>query len=108
LAALQIEEANRRAQNGIQSALESIGDTIMELRDAHSNNSEASSRLVNDLQESLLNSFYRLGLTDHQEKFLQDMVGDFMARMALLLNRGAETQEALQRLSTRLGELRSF
>lgn len=107
LAALQIEEANHRAQNGIQSALESIGDTIMELHDASSRNSDASSRLVNDLQETLLNSFYRLGLTDHQEKFLQDMVGDFMTRMAMLLNHGAETQETLQRLSSRLGELRS-
>ena len=108
LSALQIEENNRRAQGGIQSALESIGDTIMELHDTNTRNSEASSRLVNDLQETLLNSFYRLGLTDHQEKFLQDMVGDFMARMALLLDRGAETQQTLQRLSARLGELRNL
>ena len=108
LSALQIAENNRRAQSGIQSALESIGDTIMELHDSNTHNSEASSSLVNELQETLLNSFYRLGLTDHQEKFLQDMVGDFMARMALLLNRGAETQQTLQRLSARLGELRNL
>ena len=108
LKALQVEEANRRAQGGILAALESVGDTIMELRDAHQNNSAASSKLVVDLQETLLNSFYRLGLTDNQEKFLQNMVGDFMTRMADLLNRGAETQETLQRLNKRLGELRSL
>jgi CheY-like chemotaxis protein len=108
LKALQVEEANRRAQGGILAALESVGDTIMELRDAHQNNSAASSKLVVDLQETLLNSFYRLGLTDNQEKFLQNMVGDFMTRMADLLNRGAETQETLQRLNRRLGELRSL
>jgi CheY-like chemotaxis protein len=107
LKALQFEEANRRAQSGILAALESVGDTIMELREAHKANSEASSILVNDLQETLLNSFYRLGLTDNQEKFLQNMVGDFMTRMASLLNHGAETQETLQRLNARLGELRS-
>jgi len=108
LKALQVDEANRRAQSGIQAALESVGDTIMELSDANRSNSEASTMLVNDLQETLLNSFYRLGLTDNQEQFLQDMVGDFMTRMAALLNHGIETQQTLERLNTRLGELRSF
>jgi len=103
-----VDEAIRRAQSGIQAALESVGDTIMELSDANRSNSEASTMLVNDLQETLLNSFYRLGLTDNQEQFLQDMVGDFMTRMAALLNHGIETQQTLERLNTRLGELRSF
>jgi hypothetical protein len=107
LKALHVEEANRRAQNGILAALESVGDTIMELREANQSNTADGSQLVSDLQETLLNSFYRLGLTDNQEKFLQNMVGDFMTRMAGLLNRGAETQETLQRLNKRLGELRS-
>ncbi|MFZ4535287.1 response regulator [Propionivibrio sp.] len=107
LVALQTEEANKRSQAGILSALDSVGNTIMELREAHQDNSEASSKLIVDLQESLLNSFYRLGLTDNQEKFLQDLVGDFMTQMAELLNRGAETQEALQRLNNQLGQLRS-
>ena len=107
LKALHVEEANKRAQGGILAALESVGDTIMELRDANQDNTSASSKLVVDLQETLLNSFYRLGLTDNQEKFLQNMVGDFMARMADLLNRGNETQETLQRLNARLSQLRS-
>ena len=107
LKALQTEEASRRAQAGILSALESVGDTIMELRAAHQGNSAASSKLINDLQETLLDSFYRLGLTDSQEKFLQDMVGDFMTRMAKLLNRGADTQEKLQRLNSKLSDLRN-
>jgi len=108
LKALHVEEANRRAQSGIQAALESVGDTIMELHEANQNNSEASSKLINDFQETLLNSFYRLGLTDNQEQFLQNLLGDFMTRMALLLNHGAETQETLQRLNARLSELRAL
>jgi len=107
LKAIQAEEAIQRAQEAILSALESVGDTIMELREAHQNNTQASTELITDLQETLLNSFYRLGLTDNQEKFLQDMVGDFMARMAEMLNRGAEAQETLQRLNNKLGQLRS-
>jgi CheY-like chemotaxis protein len=107
LKALQTEESNRLAQVGIQSALENVGETIMALHDAHQSNSAASSELIVELQESLLNSFYRLGLTDTQEKFLQDMVGDFMAQMVELLNRGNETQESLQILNNKLAQLRS-
>ena len=108
LKALQTEEASQRAQEGIRSALESVGNTIMELHDAHIRNNADSSKLIVDLQEALLDSFYRLGLTDNQEKFLQDMVGDFMTQMAALLDRGATTQETLQRLNDKLGQLRSI
>ena len=107
LQTLQIEETNRRTQSVILSALESVGDTIMELREAHQQNTSASSKLIVELQEELAHSLYRLGLTDNQEKFLQNMVGEFMGRMAELLARGAEAQETLQRLNNRLGELRS-
>jgi len=108
LKALQTEEASQRAQEGIRSALESVGNTIMDLHDAHIRNNADSSKLIVDLQEALLDSFYRLGLTDNQEQFLQNMVGDFMTRMAALLDRGATTQETLQRLNNKLGQLRSI
>lgn len=105
LKALHTEEANRRIQCGILSALESIGDTIMELRGMHKRDTNDSSKLIVEFQEALLNSFYRLGLTDNQEKFLQDMVGDFMTRMSKMLGRGDETQLTLQRLNVRLEQL---
>ena len=107
LKALHAEESSRRAQAGILSALENVGNTIMELRETHQVNTTASAKLVCDLQETLLNSFYRLGLTDNQEQFMQNMVGDFMTQMVALLNRGEATQEALQRLNNKLGELRN-
>jgi len=94
-------------EHGIQSALNSVGNTLMELRDAHQRSATDSTMLINALQDTLLNSFYKLGLTDNQERFLQNMVSDFMARMAELLNRGLHTQETLQRLNDRLEQLRS-
>ena len=106
LKALQAEESSRRAQEGIRTALENVGNTMMELHLAHKENASASSSLIVDLQETLLNSFYKLGLTDNQEKFLQNMVGDFMTRMVDLLDRGIQTQDALQRLSHQLADLR--
>lgn len=60
----------------------------MSRSDAHQRNSADSTLLINALQETLLNSFYKLGLTENQESFLQNMVSDFIARMAELLNRG--------------------
>ncbi|WP_153112021.1 response regulator [Propionivibrio limicola] len=96
-----------QAERAVLSALDNIGDTIMELRSAQQRNTQASSKLISDLQETLLNSFYKLGLTDNQEKFLQNLVGDFMGRMAELLNRDSETQNTLLRLNQRLGQLRS-
>jgi CheY-like chemotaxis protein len=107
LKALHTEDASHKAQEGILSALRSVGDSIMELREAHQRNHADSSKLVVDLQEALLDSFYRLGLTDNQEKFLQNMVGDFMTRMAALLDRGSASQETLQRLNDKLGQLRN-
>lgn len=108
LRAIESEEANRITQKGIQSALENVGETIMALHDAQQRNAAASSKLVAELHESLLNSFYRLGLTDPQEEFLQSLVGDFMARMVHLLNHRCETQDALQRLNGKLAQLRQL
>lgn len=107
LKAMQAEQSSKRAQIAILSALDSISNTITELRNSDQQNTEESSNLIIELQKTLLDSFYRLGLTDNQEKFLQEMVGSFMTRMAGLLKRGSETQEALQRLNAKLGDLRS-
>ena len=106
LKALTDEIRSRRAEQGIQQALENVGKTIIDLHEAHKVNAEASSSLIVGLQESLLNSFYKLGLTDNQEKFLQNMVGDFMTRMVELLDRGLQTQDSLRRLSDQLSDLR--
>ena len=107
LQALQTEAKNHRTQLGILAALESVSDTIMEVGEANKRNSEDSATLVSDLQNTLLNSFYRLGLTDNQEKFLQNMVGDFSNRMTEMLSCGEETQRALERLNEKLSHLRS-
>ena len=80
---------------------------MSELRLDHQANTAACSDLTGELQETLLNSFYRLGLIDNQEKFLQDMIGDFMARMSELLNRGANTEMTLHRLNDQLAQLRN-
>ncbi len=107
LKALQTEAASRRAQEGVLAALESVGNTIMELHEAQQEQSATSSQLIIDFQEALLNAFVGMGLTENQEQSLQNMVGDFLARMAEILNRGEQTQLTLQRLNDKLGQLRN-
>ena len=106
LKAIETEEANRRSQAGILLALDSISTTIMSLSEAHQGNATDSAKLMLELQQTLANSFFRLGLTEGQELFLQTMVGDFMKRMAELLDRGEETQLTLQGLNDQLAKLR--
>lgn len=106
LKAMQAEQSSRRAQAALLGALDSIGASLRELQAADELKTSASSALIVELQKTLIDSFYRLGLTDNQEKFLQELVGEFMTRMAAQLNGGAATQETLQRLLATLGELR--
>ena len=107
LKAIHTDELNRQSQEALRSALDSVGQTLASLRLANQRNSTDSSKLITDLQETLVNSFFKLGLTDNQEKFLQNMVGDFMARMAELLSQGLETQKTLERLSMRLEQFKN-
>jgi len=100
------EQSSRRAQVALLGALDSIGTTLRELQMDDEVRTKASAALIVELQKTLIDSFYRLGLTDNQEKFLQELVGEFMARMAAQLNSATETRETLQRLLAKLGELR--
>ena len=106
LQTLQSEAASRLAQATLQSTLKDIGDTLTELHQAQQNNSIAGAKLIRELQEALLDLFCRLGLTDTQEKLLQDTVVGFMVQMVALLDRGNATQRALQRFNANLSRLR--
>jgi DNA-binding response OmpR family regulator len=107
LKAIETDEANRRSQAGILLALESVSDTLMILRDAHEQDSAESAALMLALQETLANSFFRLGLSETQEHFIQNLIGDFMNSMAELQSRGVETQATLKKLNDKLSKLGS-
>jgi CheY-like chemotaxis protein len=106
LQALQSETARQLAQRRFESALQEVDDAVATLRTAQRSDSTDGARLVRDWQESLLESFCRLGLTDAQEKILQDMVSSFINQMLALLERDNASREALQRISARLAGLR--
>lgn len=107
LKAIETDEANRRSQAGILLALESVSDTLTALRVSHERDSAEGATLMLTLQETLANSFFRLGLSESQENFIQNLISDFTNNMAALQSRGVETQATLKKLNSNLGKLRS-
>ena len=106
LQALRSEAARQLAQRRFESALQEVGDAIAALRAAQRSDSTVGAGLIKALQESLPESFCRLGLTDAQEKILQDLVSGFINKMLALLDRDNATLVALQRLNARFARLR--
>lgn len=105
LQAIETEAASRKNQAGILDALQSVRETISAMRQAHLQDRAASNALMVELDQDLANSFVHLGMTDNQERQMEDLVGNFMKRLVELLDRGEETQEAMQKLSEKLGQL---
>jgi hypothetical protein len=107
LQAIETEEANRRNQNGILEALQSVRESISAMHQAHLQDRAASTALMVELDQDMANSFVHLGMTDNQERKMENLVGDFMKRLVELLDRGEETQEAMRGLSEKLGRLQN-
>lgn len=105
LRAIETEEANRRSQTGIQSALERVRTMTASLHQAHLRDRATSSELFVRMEQSLSNAFVHLGMSEDQERHLGDLVHRFMKELVELLDRGEETHEALQELGERLGQL---
>jgi CheY-like chemotaxis protein len=107
LQAIETEEANRRNQKGILEALQSVRESISAMHQAHLQDRAASTALMVELDQDMANSFVHLGMTDNQERKMENLVGDFMKRLVELLDRGEETQEAMRGLSEKLGRLQN-
>jgi CheY-like chemotaxis protein len=105
LQAIETEEANRKNQEGILDALQSVRETISAMQQAHLQDRAASTALMVELDQDLANSFVHLGMTDNQERQMENLVGNFMKRLVELLDRGEDTQQALKMLSDKLGQL---
>jgi len=106
LKAIETSEANLRSQAGIQQALEGLSSTLLFLRTAETRDHAESVALISELNEKLIEAFLTLGLTERQEGYLQNLIGDFSGRMSALLDQGEETQRILVGLGDELASLR--
>lgn len=105
LRALEIEADNQRSQTGIHESQGRIRTMMAAMQERHLNDKVASSDLFLRLENSLTMSFANLGLSDDQERHMEDLINGFMNEQLALLDRGKEIHETLQELSERLGQL---
>ena len=64
-----------------------------------------SAELALSLDQMLVNAFVHMGLSEHQERQVTDLVTGFMQQQRTLLDRSEETDRVLRDLSERLGQL---
>jgi len=102
---IETAEENQRNQAVIGLALESISATLMSLRGRDQSKRIESLMLIETLNDQLLDSFMKLGLSDRQESYVQNLIGEFTERMSQILVRGAVTQYNLQNLNDELALL---
>jgi CheY-like chemotaxis protein len=105
LNALEVEETNRRHQQGVLAALDSIRTTLGHLAELRQQDKMTSAELMYELQEDLAKSFVSLGLTTGQENSIEDLVKGYIGRLFELFDRGDEQQTMLESLNRRLATL---
>ncbi len=103
--AIIADTLNMQSQKGITSVLDKISHSTKMLDDSHKKHSRESAELIVTLQETLLNSFFKLGLSDAQEKFLQNMIGEFSVQMNNLFDDNQEITKILHDLNLELSKL---
>lgn len=105
LQGIEADHAVVEKQRGIQALLQRVAATISLLKENQRRDQMQASEISFQLQEDLASSFVHLGLTDGQERFLEDLVRRNAAKLLELTDRGAETQSVLAELSTDLQAL---
>lgn len=92
-------------EQGVLTVLQSVREAIGTLREAHIRDRAASSELMLELDRDLANSFIYLGMSDKQERQMENLVGTFSKRLVHLLDRGDEVEQTMQALVDQLGQL---
>lgn len=102
---IEAESDNRLKQEGIRSLLQRVAASVAEIKEIQKRNQADGAAIAFQLQEDMAKAFVHLGLTDNQERFLEDMVRDNANQLLALMERGAESQEILENLSSDLRQL---
>lgn len=72
--AIELEQFNRRAQQGIGQALSTLQATLDQIRAGHQRNQLSVTELIINVQEDMVKSFVKLGLSESSENFMIDLV----------------------------------
>lgn len=104
--AIELAAGNRQARDGIGSALADLHAMLLDLKAGQAAEQEAGARAMAEMQAALLAAFISLGLTEHQEEGLAEIVryhferlGDQRAHGHRLLDRLGQVAERLKGLA---------
>ena len=105
LGALEVDEINRRQQQGVMAALTSVRGTLGQLTELRQQDKMQSSEIMYELQEDLARSFVSLGLTVGQENHMEDLIRRYIGSLIALFDRGDAQQAMLENLNRQLATL---
>jgi CheY-like chemotaxis protein len=105
LKTIESEETNRRNQAGIHEAIERISTATRKARNNYVRDRAASAELLMFLENDFTKSFSHIEMSDKDELTLSSLVNTFSGKMLELLDGGEETQQAMEEMGRRLGQL---
>lgn len=103
LQALATAEARERSTQGLMSALDSLRRTVNGFAEVHERHRLTSSEIVFRVEQNLARSFVHLGLTEEQERLVEDLFRAGMTDLLSFLEQGGNVlQSSLGKLSDEL------
>jgi CheY-like chemotaxis protein len=105
LRAIATEEAKHRTDAGIREAVARIAASTSTARENYLRDRIASSELITRLEMDVMAIFSRIEMSNADELKLTNIVSTFSQNMLELIDKGEETQQALEDFGRRLGEL---
>lgn len=106
LQALANAEARERGSRGLMNALARLRQTLVEFATTHERHRLTSSEIVFQVEQNLAKSFVHLGLSDHQERHVEDLFRAGMNDLVEYIEQGGSTlQQSLTRLSDELATI---
>lgn len=105
LQGIATELANEEKRRGIFVMLNNVRSTVSLLSQSQQEERALATQITQELQEEMMNSFVHLGLTDNQERYLDDLVRKHTRRLIDLIDRGEQTQAVLEGIVSDLERL---
>ena len=102
---IELEQFNRRAQHGIGEALATLQTTLDQIRASHQRDQLSLTQLLIDVQEDMVRSFVKLGLSESSENYMIDRVKSHLARVLDRIDGGKTVIGHLENLEKSLRTL---
>jgi len=105
LAAIEVEQANRRQRDNALRALKQVESAISVLRESNRDDRLRSAELMQNLLVELEGSFVSLGLTEGQEIHLQELVKGYAELLINIQQRDSKTESQLETVAAALAKI---